>query len=383
MNASGISNLSGDCLENMLLTLWRRALNNQQVTVDDDFFECGGDSLLASRVLLEIEQCTGEKISTSLIFETGTIRELLKRLGQEAQKHDLPGPENGHIIHLFHGDFRSGGVPVMSFVNMLGSDHRIHAIQPHIPRDDDPLISIEDMARQRLPDIIEIQPDGPYILAGHCNGSVVGFEAARLLAAMGKEVKAVVMIDPLIVSVRKSAQLLLKAHDFIMRLMNVPENRRYMRLLETWKKMYRFDSITKDKWRLAYLVRVCKKIAEISTRMIDRPHPVRCLPHRIPMNVLSPVKAGQGGHEERPPAVVENLETMDSRMLYFLKVLFDYTPAALDVPVLYISLEYSGYAWRRISRNTEFFNICRGAHHFWEKEYAPLIFKKIREFINR
>lgn len=65
-------------LEREVLTIWQRALNNDKLSVDDDFFEFGGDSLLATDVLLEIEELTGKLLSPTIIFETGTVRELVK-----------------------------------------------------------------------------------------------------------------------------------------------------------------------------------------------------------------------------------------------------------------------------------------------------------------
>ena len=56
--------------------------------------------------------------------------------------------------------------------------------------------SIEAMAAERLPLILEAQPEGPYRLCGYCIGGIVAFETARLLVAAGKDVEMVFMIDP-------------------------------------------------------------------------------------------------------------------------------------------------------------------------------------------
>ena len=225
MSSKEQANLSDVALEKELLGMWRRALKNDNLTIDDDFFECGGDSLLAIQLLLEVEQLTGKTLPSSIIFETGTVRQLLKRVIATVKDHPqgsvLVGSEQGKIIHFLHGDYNHGGVSVKTFSKMLGTDYRIHAIPPHLPHEGKLPNSIEDMAKERLQKIIEEQPDGPYILLGHCNGALVGFEAARLLVSMGKEVKAVVMVDPFIMSVRRSAQFIFIAAGFFMRLMSV------------------------------------------------------------------------------------------------------------------------------------------------------------------
>jgi acyl-CoA synthetase (AMP-forming)/AMP-acid ligase II len=46
-------------LEHELLRIWRSLLKRDDLTIDDDFFESGGDSLLAIEMLLELEKAAG------------------------------------------------------------------------------------------------------------------------------------------------------------------------------------------------------------------------------------------------------------------------------------------------------------------------------------
>ena len=65
-----------------LLQLWKKFLKTDNVSVDDDFFEKGGDSLLAMELHLEIQRLTGQALSESVLFEAATVRELAKRLSR-------------------------------------------------------------------------------------------------------------------------------------------------------------------------------------------------------------------------------------------------------------------------------------------------------------
>ena len=65
-----------------MLQLWKKFLKTDNVSIDDDFFEKGGDSLLAMELHLEIQQLTGQTLSESLLFEAATVRELTKRLSR-------------------------------------------------------------------------------------------------------------------------------------------------------------------------------------------------------------------------------------------------------------------------------------------------------------
>jgi thioesterase domain-containing protein/acyl carrier protein len=366
MSSKEQANLSDVAMEKELLCIWRRALKNDNLTIDNDFFECGGDSLLATQVLLEVEKLTGKSLPSSIIFETGTVRQLLKKVIAtdkiKSKVSVLIGSVNGKIIHFFHGDFDHGGVSVKTFSKILGTDYLIHAIAPHLPHEGKLPNSIEDMAKERLSKILEKQPDGPYILLGHCNGALVGFEAARQLILMGKEVKALVMVDPLIMSVRKSAQFIFITADFFMHLMGVHKSKRRKHMIWIWRKLVGLDRRTKDIWRRALFFfqktwpqkrTSLKKMLEFIGRLLY----IKKISHEF---------------KER-----ENIDQ------HYFNVFFNYKPLSLNVPVLYISLQYSGYAWRRITRNTVFINIYRGHHTSWKENYSQDIVDKIREFIKR
>ena len=65
-----------------LLRLWKRILKTENISLDDDFFEKGGDSLLAMDVSLELQKLTGKALPESILFEASTIRALAKQLAR-------------------------------------------------------------------------------------------------------------------------------------------------------------------------------------------------------------------------------------------------------------------------------------------------------------
>jgi len=77
----------------------------------------------------------------------------------------------------------------------LGPEISLIAVAPHGLGGEPIPPSIEAMAADRLPAILEAQPAGPYRLAGHCVGGVVALETARLLMRMNRQVETVIMID--------------------------------------------------------------------------------------------------------------------------------------------------------------------------------------------
>jgi amino acid adenylation domain-containing protein len=69
----------GTRTETVLASIWREVLDLGRIGVDDDFFELGGDSLLASRVAARGDVLGGE-LAVRQLFEHPTIRELARHL---------------------------------------------------------------------------------------------------------------------------------------------------------------------------------------------------------------------------------------------------------------------------------------------------------------
>jgi acyl-CoA synthetase (AMP-forming)/AMP-acid ligase II len=88
-NAEGQSEatLSEARLHADLLRLWKKFLKTDSVSIDDDFFEKGGDSLLAMELHLEVQRLTGQTLSESILFEAASVRELAKRLSHSGSLH--------------------------------------------------------------------------------------------------------------------------------------------------------------------------------------------------------------------------------------------------------------------------------------------------------
>jgi acyl carrier protein len=67
-------------LEGMLCRIFAEVLDRAEVNVDDDFFDVGGDSLLAIRVMHRVNKETGAKTPVKAIFSQPTAAGLAKRI---------------------------------------------------------------------------------------------------------------------------------------------------------------------------------------------------------------------------------------------------------------------------------------------------------------
>ena len=193
--------------EKLLAVIWMDVLKLERISISDNFFELGGHSLLAIKVIHQLTNKTGKKLPLTSLFEYPTIRELALLLQTNEKsaswKSLVPMKPSGTktAAYFIHGD----GLTVLNFSSLLTNvepQQPVYGLQAvGIDGTDEPLDSIEAMAAFYNSEIVAHNPNGPYVLIGHCSGGYTAVEMARQLKASGKEVKMLAVIDtPLYVS---------------------------------------------------------------------------------------------------------------------------------------------------------------------------------------
>jgi acyl-CoA synthetase (AMP-forming)/AMP-acid ligase II/acyl carrier protein len=187
-------------LEQVLLNLWRKALKDDRLGVDDDFFICGGDSLMAVDLLLKIENELKCELSLTTLMESPTVAELAQRIARgttEPRSDTIHVNEKGSGRPLFAVAGRGGyAFRLIPALRSLGADQPCFALQP--PGEDWASVgctTIEAMAAHYLGEIRRIQPCGPYRLLGTSFGGIVVYEMARQLQSAGEAVEFLGIVD--------------------------------------------------------------------------------------------------------------------------------------------------------------------------------------------
>jgi thioesterase domain-containing protein len=79
---------------------------------------------------------------------------------------------------------------------LVGRDRPVYGLQARgLFGNQEPHETFEEMARDYLSEIRQVQPHGPYMLGGFSGGGVVAYEMAQQLAAQGEEVAEVILLD--------------------------------------------------------------------------------------------------------------------------------------------------------------------------------------------
>lgn len=189
-------------LEELVADLWCKFLQVRQIGLHDNFFDLGGDSLLAVRLTLEIEGATGVSVPANWIFEAPTVSEMAKLVASQK-----PRGRYSPLVLL-----RSGvGAPLFMIPSMFGSvaelmpiaqafpdDLPIYGVQAKgLNGDEPPYDSVEAMAEFYADAIMRLQPEGPYSVVGKCFGGLVAIEIARCLLARGQDIGLLAGLDTL------------------------------------------------------------------------------------------------------------------------------------------------------------------------------------------
>jgi thioesterase domain-containing protein/acyl carrier protein len=191
---------SRNALEEAVTRLWGRALGLELAKVNDDFFEAGGDSLAAMRVVAELERETGVRLPPSVLVEAPTPERLAKLVARSRVTHqpsDLVALRSAGTRRPFFCVAPATGrvVALRRLASRLDPERPIYALQSFDLDDDPGGASVESVAARYVAAIRKVQPAGPYLLGGQCRGAVIALEAAQQLRASGEQVPMLVVLD--------------------------------------------------------------------------------------------------------------------------------------------------------------------------------------------
>jgi amino acid adenylation domain-containing protein len=190
-----------DEIERRLVAIWEQLLQTNRIGIDQNFFEMGGHSVLAVSLVTRIEQAFGRLLPVSVLFQSPTIAKLAEVLRAEVEIASntplVPIRTKGAGRPMFC--VAGGGGNVLYYYPLghaVASDRPFYGLQSlGLDGRCEPLTRVEDMARACIASMLEVQPEGPYLLAGHCFGSWVALEIAQQLLCAGKTVERLVVID--------------------------------------------------------------------------------------------------------------------------------------------------------------------------------------------
>lgn len=185
-----------------LQQIWEDLLDVRPIGIRDNFFYIGGHSLLAARLIERIEQMAGKKLSLATLFAGPTIEALAKALQTEEERGvrtpvvAIQAQGSRQPFFYLHGAWNSGAFYCFQLAQRLGPDQPFYALAPYNFEGLESVPTVQEMATAHIQTMRAIQPEGPYLLGGFCNGGLVAYEMARQLHAQGQQIDLLVLIAP-------------------------------------------------------------------------------------------------------------------------------------------------------------------------------------------
>ncbi|MFD5683452.1 non-ribosomal peptide synthetase [Streptomyces bacillaris] len=186
--------------EEVLAGIFARVLDLPRVGVDDSFFDLGGNSLSAMRVVAAVREAFDSEIGVRALMEAPTVRGLSRQLHSWSEADEMP-----QVVTLCRGTgdplfcIHPGGGVSWAY-RALGQvvGRPVIGIQ-QTPDDAERPSTVREMAA-RYADLVQaIRPEGPYDLLGWSFGGVVAHQMACELERRGAQVRRLVLLDAALV----------------------------------------------------------------------------------------------------------------------------------------------------------------------------------------
>jgi amino acid adenylation domain-containing protein len=200
-------------VERLIERIWCDVLGIDRLGIEENFFDIGGHSILATRAMARLRQECRIDLPLRVLFECPTIAELGARVLAELRANDAAAAKAdtsfSHLFELKSGDpkkpvfFLPGGIGgdeeflvYARFLHHVDTDHKFYGMRSRSASGTvECQSSVAQMAADYIREIQKLQPRGPYSIVGNCTGGIVAYEIARQLEAQGQKIALLALMD--------------------------------------------------------------------------------------------------------------------------------------------------------------------------------------------
>jgi len=177
-----------------MLSIWQDILNNRSFKANDDFFEAGGYSLLAVKLVMRVNKEVLEQynleISIGDLLEKRTVSKVVAQLSDEligdteivedVRLESLGTLQQGTgSYHLFLvPPFGNTGLFFQKFASHVPKSISVHSFDMAVSLKHETLQSLSSML---VDEVLVVQPKGPWVIAAGCLGNILALEMAHQL----------------------------------------------------------------------------------------------------------------------------------------------------------------------------------------------------------
>lgn len=205
-----------DPLMQTLLAQWRQALGKTDIHPQDDFFELGGDSLIAANLMANLAEVLDQPLPLTSLFEFPTLtalhsylqRALLQDVLDEdsvsatEQQDELDGRIRPLLsawpgkppfrLSLLMANHTMGlnpplfwgcqdGGELAALCQALGPEQPVYGFRSMLDVQGRSQQANHELALRYVDDVLRLVPEGPILIGGFCEAGKIAFEMARIL----------------------------------------------------------------------------------------------------------------------------------------------------------------------------------------------------------
>jgi thioesterase domain-containing protein/acyl carrier protein len=184
------------------LEVWKAILRTPNVGITDNFFHLGGHSLMAARLLAEVEKTVGRNIPLAALFRGPTVESMAKLLREGTESN--PDPiimqiQAGRSVPFF-AVVAPGreAIGYAALAQAMGPEQTFYKLQSHRLEPPDTPVMLSNMkalARHYVQAMRSVQAKGPYFLGGMCAGTHIGEQMVLQLESEGEQVALFAILD--------------------------------------------------------------------------------------------------------------------------------------------------------------------------------------------
>lgn len=188
-------------LERRILACWQQVFPNHALQLDDNFFDLGGHSLQAMRLIALVERELNGPVPLNTLFAHPTLASFFKALAQNGDPFAnaqslfrLAEGTSAKTLILAHG-VRGELFELTPIRNALKADTKIYGFQAREFSEGKRHERLATLCRDYAQEIAHAQLTGPVLFFGYSIGGIIAFETARQAQELGVEVERVIIVD--------------------------------------------------------------------------------------------------------------------------------------------------------------------------------------------
>lgn len=186
--------------QRVLVEIWEELLDVSPIGIDDDFFDLGGHSMLAVRMVAQVRKRLGRSLPLAALFSKPTITQLAKVLEKPASTQSsalVPLTTSGSEQPLFCIHPAGGTVfCYQELAHCFVHQRPVFGLQARgVDGLERPDTTVQEMAHYYAAAIRSVVRQGPLHLVGWSLGGNIAFEVAQQLAQSGREVGLLALLD--------------------------------------------------------------------------------------------------------------------------------------------------------------------------------------------